>query len=346
MPNVGKSTVFNALTGEHAPSSNYPFCTIDPNVGMVEVPDERLDKIASFVNAKEKKYAVIEFVDIAGLIKGASEGEGLGNKFLSNIRNVDIILHVVRCFSDSQVSHPFPEINPARDVDIVNTELLLADLQVAGKTAEKLKNSEAELKALFDRIGRELNQGRFIKNVSLSRDEKDLLKGFQFLTIKPFVYLANIKENDERSVVLADSLGKKAKEDSCEMIELSAKLEEDIANLPDGEKEEYRRELNAGSGLKRLVELCYDSFGFITFYTIVNEKATAWAIIKGATVKEAAGKVHSDMEKGFIKAEVVVYSELLESGTYEQARSKGRVRVEGRDYEVCDGDVVYFKFHN
>ncbi len=345
LPNVGKSTVFNALTGEYALSSNYPFCTIDPNVGIVEVPDKRLEELAAFVKAKEKKYTTVEFVDIAGLIKGASKGEGLGNKFLFHIRNVDVILHVVRCFEDSQVSHPFPEIDPVRDINIVNMELLLADLEVLGNTIAKMKKSQTKDKETLERIGEKLNQGKFIRDVSLSPEEKDILKGFQFLTLKPAVYLANVKEDDDKSIVFAEQLEAKAEQDGCVAIRLSAKLDEEITHLADEEKEEYRKELKVEDGLKRLISVCYDTFGFINFYTIANEKAAAWAIMKGTTVEEAAGKIHSDIKKGFIKAEVVSFSELLELDSYEGARSKGKLRIEGKDYIVNDGDVLFFKFH-
>lgn len=236
LPNVGKSTVFNALTGGHALSSNYPFCTIEPNVGIVEVPDKKLSELASFVNAKEKKFTTVEFVDIAGLIKGASGGEGLGNKFLSHIRNVDIILQVVRCFEDTQVSHPFPEIDPVRDVDVINMELLLSDLEILNNTIAKVKKSNAKDKEILEKIAEKLNQGKLIRNISLTAEEKDILKGFQFLTLKPSVYLANIKEDDEKSVLFAKQLEIKAQQDGCVVIELSAKLNEEVAHLSDGEK--------------------------------------------------------------------------------------------------------------
>ena len=345
LPNVGKSTVFNALTCGHALSSNYPFCTIEPNVGIVEVPDKRLDELAAFVKAKEKKYTMVEFVDIAGLIKGASQGEGLGNKFLSHIRNVDVILHVVRCFEDTQISHPFPEINPVRDVDIINMELLMADLEVLNNAIKKTKGQNTKDKETLEKIGEKLNQGKLIRNVPLTAEEKTILNGFQFLTLKPSVYLANIKEEDEKSVLFAEQLEAKAKEDSCVALRISAKLDEDFAHLAPEEKEEYRKELKIEDGLKKLINVCYDTFGFITFYTIANEKASAWAIIKGATAIEAAGKIHSDMEKGFIKTEVLPFSELTGFTSYEEAKNKGKVRIEGRDYIVNDGEVLYFKFH-
>ncbi len=302
-------------------------------------------KLAAFVNAKEKKYATVEFVDIAGLIKGASKGEGLGNKFLSHIRNVDVILHIVRCFEDTQVSHPFAEIDPVRDIDIVNMELLLADLEVLNNAIAKMKKSDSKDKEILERVGEKLNQGKFIREVSLSPEEKDILKGFQFLTLKPVVYLANIKENDEKSVKFAKQLEAKAGQDGSVAIRLPAKLDEEIAHLSNEEREEYRKELKVENGLQGLINVCYDTFGFVTFYTIVNEKATAWAIIKGTTIEEAAGKIHSDMQKGFIKAEVISSSELLAFNSYAEAKSKSKPRIEGKDYIVNDGDVVHLKFH-
>lgn len=346
LPNVGKSTVFNALTGGYAQSSNYPFCTIEPNVAIVDVPDKKLDELASFVNAKEKKYTTVEFVDIAGLIKGASKGEGLGNKFLSHIRNVDIILQVVRCFQDALVSHCFEEIDPARDIDIINTELLLSDLEVINNALAKIKKTDTKDKQTLEKIAQELNQGKLIKNIHLTDEEKATLKGFQLLTLKPCVYLANIKEDDEKSALFAQQLESKAKQDACAAIGISAKLNEEVSHLSDEkEKEEYRRELKIEDGLKNLINLCYNSFGFSTFYTIANEKASSWAIMRGTTAIESAGKIHSDIEKGFIKVEVIPLPELLKFTSYEEAKSKGNVHIEGRDYIVNNAEVLYFKFH-
>ena len=345
LPNVGKSTVFNALTSGHAQCSNYPFCTIEPNVGRVEVPDEKLERLASFINAKEKKFTTVEFVDIAGLIKGASQGEGLGNKFLSHIRNVDVILQVVRCFEDAQVSHPLAEIDPVRDIDIVNTELMISDMEILNNAVTKAKKSNSKDAKTLEKIGEKLNQGEFIRNVSLTPEEKNILKNFQFLTLKPAVYVANVKENDEKSALLAKQLEQKAKKDGSAVIMLSAKLNEEVSRLADGEREEYRKEFNIEDSLKKLVNVCYDSFGFVTFYTIANEKTAAWAIMKGATAGQSAGKIHSDIEKGFIKVEVIPLSELLKFSSYEEAKTKGKVKIEGREYIVNDADVLYFKFH-
>ncbi|MDD5454653.1 MAG: redox-regulated ATPase YchF [Candidatus Ratteibacteria bacterium] len=346
LPNVGKSTVFNALTSGSAPCSNYPFCTIEPNVAIVEVPDKKLDELASFSRTKEKKYTTVEFVDIAGLIKGASKGEGLGNKFLSNIRNVDVILHVVRCFLDSQVSHSFEEIDPIRDTDIINTELLLSDMELINNALAKIKKTDSKDKQILEKIGQKLNKGELIRNTPLTAEEKTALKGFQLLTLKPCVYLANIKEDDEKSASFAEKLHSKAKEDNCASVALSAKLNEEVAHLSDeNEKEEYRKEFKIEDGLKKLIEICYNSFGFITFYTIANEKASSWAIMKGTTAIESAGKIHSDIEKGFIKVEVISLPELLKFASYEEAKNKGRVKIEGKEYIVNDAEVLYFKFH-
>ncbi len=346
LPNVGKSTVFNALTGGQALSSNYPFCTIEPNIAVVDVPDRKLDELAPLAKAKEKKYTTVEFVDIAGLLKGASKGEGLGNKFLSHIRNVDVILQVVRCFQDSQVSHCFEEIDPVRDIDIINTELLLADLELVNSALEKIKKTDAKEKHTLEKISQELKRGTLIKNINLTDEDKTILKGFHLLTLKPCVYLANIEEDNEKSAAFVRQLKEKSKKDLCAAIELSAKLNEEVSHLSDEkEKEEYLKEFEIEDGLKNLIKICYNSFGFITFYTIANEKASSWAIIKGTTAIESAGKIHSDIEKGFIKVEVIPLYELLNFVSYEEAKNKGKIHIEGKDYIVNDADVMYFKFH-
>jgi len=345
LPNVGKSTVFNVLSGGNAASSNYPFCTIEPNVGVMGVQDERLDRLSSLVKAKEKVPVSIKFVDIAGLVEGASKGEGLGNKFLSHIREVDAILQVVRCFEDAQVSHPYPQIDPVRDMEIVNLELKLADLELVEKQLAKIKKAADKAKqATLEKIKEGLDQGQSIKNIPLADLESETLKELQFLTSKPVVYLANIKE-EENSKKYAQQVKGQAEKENSLVVELAAKLEEEIKELVPEEREEYRKELGIEDGLKKLINICYDTLNLITFYTIVKEKVTAWAIGKGIQAKEAAGRIHSDMEEGFIKAEVISFSELMKFSSYKEAKDAGAVQIEGKDYSVKDGDVIYFHFN-
>ena len=340
LPNVGKSTVFNVLSGGNAAASNYPFCTIEPNVGAVEVQDDRLDRLSSFIEAKEKIPVSIKFVDIAGLVEGASKGEGLGNKFLSHIREVDAILHVVRCFEDAQISHPYPEIDPVRDMDIINLELKLADLELVEKLLAKKQKQP-----VLEKVGEVLNQGQSIKNIPLTSQERETLKELQFLTSKPVVYLANIKEGDNISEKHAQRVREQAEKENSPLVEIAAKLEEEFKELASEEREEYRKELGIEEGLKKLANICYDTLDLITFYTIVKEKVTAWAIRNGIKAKEAAGSIHSDMEEGFIKAEVIPFSKLMKSSSYKEAKDAGAVQIEGKDYSVKDGDVIYFHFH-
>ncbi|HIE43814.1 MAG TPA: redox-regulated ATPase YchF [Candidatus Omnitrophica bacterium] len=342
LPNVGKSTVFNALTAGYAPSSNYPFCTIEPNRGVVEIPDERLEELASFVMAKEKRPVTVEFVDIAGLIKGASKGEGLGNRFLSHIREVNVILHVVRCFKDPQISHPFPEIEPVRDIEIVNLELIMADLQMVEDRLKKLKEPN-DSRDVLSKVKGYLERGESIASIVF--EQKEILDTMGFLTSKPTIYVANIKEDDEESLTFAEEVRRKADGEGSKVIVLPAKLEEEISHLADEEKEEYRRELGIEEKLKKLINICYDALGFITFYTIAHQKVSAWSVREGTSAKEAAGKVHSEMKEGFIKAEVIPFVELMRYTSYQEAKDDGKLRIEGKDYIVKDGDVLYFKFH-
>jgi len=362
LPNVGKSTLFKALTNKEVEVSNYPFCTISSNVGIVEVPDERLNELSALVNPEKVTPAVIEFIDIAGLVKGAHKGEGLGNQFLSHIREVSAIIHLIRLFVNDDIAYIEGEINSVRDAQIVNLELILADLATVEKRLEKvkrmLKTGDKKCKEeveLLGKIREHLNKEEAVRRMDLSEEERIRIKEFSLLTSKPVIYVANVGEEDlskGRGEPLSspDSLSQliswARKEDKSEVIPLCAKLEEELRELPPKERGPFLQELGIGeSGLDKLVKLSYKLLNLITFFTIVGEKEVrAWTVKSGTKALKAAGKVHSDMEKGFIKAEVIPLSSLIKSNSWLEAREKGLIRAEGKDYLIQDGDVVCFRF--
>lgn len=355
LPNVGKSTLFNALAHAHAASSNYPFCTIDPNIGVVKLPDQYLEKIAAISGSKAVTFTTLEFVDIAGLVKGASQGEGLGNQFLSHIRNCDAIIQVVRLFDDSDVVH-IGKIDPVRDIEIVNTELILKDIETIDKIIvkkEKLAKSgnkqiEAELEILRYVIDR-LKSGIMIRNISLSEKDRDLIRPYELLTEKECLICANISENQIANYAeLADyqALERIAKELNTQVLPLSAKIEQELTELDSEEARQYLAELGLEqSGLERLTVMVYSILGLITFYTTNQSETRAWTLRSGSTALEAAGKVHTDMERGFIRADVANCHEFIEHNGWQGLRDAGILRKEGRDYIVQNGDVLFIHFN-
>ncbi len=356
LPNVGKSTLFNAITNAGAEAQNYPFCTIEPNVGVVAVPDERLDKLGELYQTKKITPAIIEFVDIAGIVKGASHGEGLGNKFLSHIREVDAIVHVVRCFEDSKIIHVNNKIDPVDDMRTINLELILADLEsVQTKIAKAEKQARAgdkqaqEELAVLNRCKECLESEKSLRTLDLDDTESQILKSFFLLTSKPVIYAANISENDianENDNQYVKLVKQQAEQEGAEVIVLSAKIEDEISKLSPDEKQMFYEELGIKhSGLDNLIKASYRLLGLISFLTAGEKEVRAWTIKKGTKAPQAAGKIHSDFERGFIKAEVCDYHDLLELGGYVKAKEKGKVRMEGKDYVVQDGDVILFKFN-
>ncbi len=357
LPNVGKSTLFNSLTKAGVESANYPFCTIDPNVGVVPVPDERLQLLGDFYHSKKVTPAVIEFVDIAGLVKGASKGEGLGNQFLANIREVDAIVHVVRCFEDENVIHVDGNINPLRDIETIDLELIFADLEVlerriakTSKTARMDKEAAKELE-FQQRLKKLLEDGKDASLIELeNEDEEKWFAEYNLLTGKPVIYAANVSEDD-----LADDgasnehvakVREFAKEHDSEVFVICAQIEEEISELEDDEKKMFLEDLGLKeSGLEKLVRASYRLLGLMSFLTAGEDETRAWTIRLGTKAPQAAGKIHTDFERGFIKAEVVNYQDLLDCGSYAGAREKGLVRMEGKDYVVRDGDVILFRFN-
>ena len=357
LPNVGKSTLFNSLTKAGAESANYPFCTIDPNVGIVAVPDERLKLLGDFYHSKKVTPAVIEFVDIAGLVKGASKGEGLGNQFLANIREVDAIVHVVRCFEDSNVIHVDGKIDPVRDIETINLELIFSDLEIlerriakTTKAARMDKTAAKELE-LQQRIKAHLEDGKpAITLETENEDEEAWLQEYNLLTVKPVIFAANVSEDD-----LADdgasnphvqAVRELAKEQNSGVFVICAEIEQEIAELEDDEKKMFLDDLGIQeSGLEKLIKASYELLGLMSYLTAGEDETRAWTIKVGTKAPQAAGKIHTDFERGFIKAEVVNYKDLLESGSYAGAREKGLVRMEGKEYVVKDGDVILFRFN-
>lgn len=355
LPNVGKSTLFNAITEAGAESANYPFCTIEPNVGVVDVKDERLNMLAKMYNTKKITPASIEFVDIAGLVKGASQGEGLGNKFLSHIREVDAICHVVRCFDDENIINVNSSVDPVRDIEIINLELILADLETVTKRYDKLyklarvgeKQSEKELEILV-KIKSALENGQNARTVKANdEDEQKIINSFFLLTTKPVIYCANIGENDiGKPNKYVDAVKEYAQKEGAKTIALCAKIEEELTKLDKEDREMFKEELGIKeSGLDQLVTASYDLLGLMSFLTAGETECRAWTIKKGTKAPQAAGKIHTDFEKGFIKAEVVKYDDLIDCGSYNTAKEKGKVRIEGKDYVVQDGDVMLFRFN-
>ena len=356
LPNVGKSTLFNAITEAGAESANYPFCTIEPNVGVVDVKDERLNVLAKMYNTKKVTPASIEFVDIAGLVAGASKGEGLGNKFLSHIREVDAICHVVRCFDDPNIINVNATVDPIRDIEIINLELILSDLDTVSKRYDKLykltrvgeKQSEKEL-AILLKLKTALEEGKCARTVKFT-DEEDqkIVNSFFLLTTKPVIYCANISENDigNEDNEYVKKVREYAKNEGAETIALCAKIEEELTKLDKDEREMFKEELGIKeSGLDKLVTASYSLLGLMSYLTAGETEVRAWTIKKGTKAPQAAGKIHTDFEKGFIKAEVVKYDDLIEAGSYNNAREKGKVRIEGKDYIVEDGDIMLFRFN-
>jgi len=357
LPNVGKSTLFNSLTKAGAESANYPFCTIDPNVGIVPVPDERLKLLGDMYQSKKVTPAVIEFVDIAGLVKGASKGEGLGNQFLSNIREVDAIVHVVRCFEDSNVIHVDGSVNPLRDIETINLELIFADLEVLERRlakvikAARMDKTYAKEQALLERMKEHLEAGKLAKTLETDdEDELALLKEFNLLTYKPVIYAANVAEDDlmddGASNEMVEEVRKFAESENSEVFVICAQIEQEISELDDDEKAMFLEDLGLSeSGLEKLIKASYHILGLMSFLTAGEDETRAWTIKIGTKAPQAAGKIHSDFERGFIKAEVVNYKDLLELGSLSAAREKGLVGIEGKDYIVKDGDVILFRFN-
>ena len=355
LPNVGKSTLFNSITNAGAECANYPFCTIEPNVGVVPVPDERLDKLTEMYNPQKTTHAIIEFVDIAGLVKGASKGEGLGNKFLSHIREVDAIAHVVRCFEDSNIVHVDGSIDPLRDIETINLELIFSDMELVDK---RLENAKKKLKAdkkaqvevdALEKIKNVLEQGKCARTVELADEERESIKDLYLLTAKPVLYIANVSEaqienadNDENVKKVEEF----AKTEGAKVIPLCVKIEEELSSLEGEEKKEMLEALGlTESGLDKVVRTSYDLLGLMSFLTAGEPEVRAWTIKKGTKAPQAAGKIHSDMERGFIRAEIVSYDDLIKEGSMLACKEKGLVRSEGKDYVMQDGDIVDFKFN-
>ena len=346
LPNVGKSTMFNAITKAGAECANYPFCTIEPNVGMVPVPDERLDNLAKIYDPEKVTHAVIEFVDIAGLVKGASKGEGLGNKFLSHIREVDSILEVVRCFEDPNIVHVDGSIDPIRDIETINLELVFADLERAKKLLKGDKTYKAEID-LLEKVKETLEQGKPARILELSEEEKEIIKDSFLLTMKPILYVTNVSENkiseDNKYV---EQVKEYAKNENAKVIKLCVKIEEELSGLEDDDKKEMLEALGMNeSGLDKVIKESYDLLGLMSFLTAGKPEVRAWTIKKGMKAPEAAGKIHSDIQRGFIRAEVVSYDDLIKLGSLNEAKEKGLVRSEGKEYIMQDGDIVLFRFN-
>ena len=358
LPNVGKSTLFNSLTKAGAESANYPFCTIDPNVGVVTVPDERLNVLGEMYHTKKIIPAAIEFVDIAGLVKGASKGEGLGNQFLANIREVDAIVHVVRCFEDSNIVHVDGSIDPLRDIETINLELIFSDLEIlerriskAVRAARNDKTIAKEL-ALMERIKAHLEDGKMAKSFDdiNDEDEQQWLESYNLLTYKPVIFAANVAEDDladdGASNAGVQAVREYAARENCEVFVVCTEIEQEIAELDDDEKSMFLEELGLKeSGLEKLIKASYSLLGLISYLTAGEPEVRAWTIKKGTKAPQAAGKIHSDFERGFIRAEIVSYDDLMACGTYNAAKEKGLVRLEGKEYVVQDGDIILFRFN-
>ncbi len=357
LPNVGKSTLFNAITNAGAESANYPFCTIDPNVGMVAVPDGRLDKLAEMYDPDKKTPAVIEFVDIAGLVKGASKGEGLGNQFLANIREVDAIVHVVRCFEDPNVIHVDGSVDPLRDIETINLELIFSDIEILerriAKTAKSANNDKSLAKelAVLKELKELLEEGKLACTYQSGDEDLDaFVNSLNLLTAKPVIFAANVAEedlsDDGASNASVQAVRSYAAGNGSEVFVISAQIEQEIAELEDDEKQEYLEALGlAEPGLNKLIAASYRLLGLISYLTSGEDETRAWTIRVGTKAPQAAGKIHSDFERGFIRAEVVNYQDLLDCGTYAKAKEKGLVGLEGKEYVVKDGDVILFRFN-
>jgi GTP-binding protein YchF len=357
LPNVGKSTLFNAITKAGAESANYPFCTIEPNVGVVSVPDKRLDVLEKMYNTKKKVYTAIEFYDIAGLVKGASKGEGLGNKFLSHIREVAAIVHVVRCFDDGNVVHVEGSVDPIRDIETINLELIFSDLEVLERRMEKslklVRSGDKTAKfeyGIMERIKEQLEANKPVRTLDVTEDEDAFIKSLFLITSKPVLYACNISEDDVMEGNFDNDYVKKVKEyavaENSEVMVISAKIEEELSGLEDDEKAEMLSEYGLDeSGLDKLVETSYKLLGLMSYLTAGVQEVRAWTIKRGTKAPAAAGKIHSDIERGFIRAEVVGYNDLVECGSEAAAKEKGKFRLEGKDYVMQDGDVVNFRFN-
>lgn len=357
LPNVGKSTLFNAITKVGAEAQNYPFCTIEPNVGIVPVPDERLNVLGKMYNTQKITPAVLKFVDIAGLVKGASRGEGLGNKFLGSIRECDAIVHVVRCFNDANITHVDGAVDPIRDIETINTELALADLESIKTKLEKsekmFKQGNKEYAAevtLLKKMTEFLNEGKPARMAIETEDDQKLAKGYFLLTTKPVIYACNISEEDiakpEDEIEFVKKVKDYAKTENANVLVICAKIEQELSELEDEEKQMFLEDLGLKhSGLERIIKVGYDTLGEISYLTAGEKEVRAWTIVKGTKAPGAAGKIHTDFERGFIKADVVSYDNLVQYGSYNAAREAGKVRSEGKDYVVQDGDVILFKFN-